>query len=67
MTLSLFSQYRDEFVWCGPRKGVHIGGVKASKNRSVAPEGVQYDRLIILKGCSLTAVSLHNEKPSRPK
>ena len=33
-----------------------LKGVKTSKN---CPVGVQYDRLIILEGCSLTEVSLY--------
>ena len=54
-------------MWWVPKKRVHIQnrgvitleGVKTSKNRSVGPRTVQYDRVIILEGCSLTGVSLY--------
>ena len=54
-------------MWWGPEKSVHIQnrggfileGVISSKNRSVGPETVQYNRLIILERCSLTGVSLY--------
>ena len=53
-------------MWWGPGKSVHIQnrggfileGVKTSKNRSVGPRIVQYNRFFILEGCSLTEVSL---------
>jgi hypothetical protein len=51
----------------GPAKSVHIQnredfikeGVKTSKNRSVEPESVQYDRLIIKEGRSVIEVLLY--------
>ena len=53
-------------MWWGPEKSVHFQnregfiseGVIYSKNRSVVPETVQYNRLIILEGCSQIGVSL---------
>ena len=50
----------------GPEKSVHIQnsgviileGVKTSKIRSGGPGSVQYNRLIILEGCSVRGVSL---------
>ena len=54
-------------MWWGPKKSVHFQnregfiseGVIYSKNRSVVPETVQYNRLIILEGCSQIGVSLY--------
>ena len=58
---------RGRNVWWGPKKSVHFQnregfiseGVIYSKNRSVVPETVQYNRLIILEGCSQIWVSLY--------
>ena len=38
---------------CSESRRVHFGGVISSKNCSVVLETVQYNRLIILKRCSL--------------
>ncbi len=61
------SHYRGWFIQMGPAKSVHIQnredfikeGVKTSKNRSVEPESVQYDRLIIKEGRSVIEVLLY--------
>ncbi len=50
----------------GQKNSVHIQnrgvitmeGVKTSKIRSVGPEGVQYNRVITLEGCSVSEVLL---------
>ena len=40
-------------------RGDHLGGAKTSKIHSGGPEGVQYNRLIILEGCSVIGVLLY--------
>ena len=36
-----------------------LGGVRISENRSVGSKTVQYDKLIILEGCSAKQVSVY--------
>jgi hypothetical protein len=40
-------------------RGDHLGGAKTSKIHSGGPEGVQYNRLITLEGCSVIGVLLY--------
>ena len=40
-------------------RGDHLGGGQNQQNSLGGPEGVQYNRLIILKGCSVIGVLLY--------
>ncbi len=71
VTSIMFTLQREN-IQLGPEKSVHIQnredftkeGVKTSKNRSGGPESVQYNRLFIKEGCSLTEVLLYMGKMS---